>query len=190
MEVGRVPLVSALESSEATDVAFAQLSDGSLRRVYWLAGYLLGNAAEAEDATQEAMARAWRARRSLRDPSAFEPWLDRIVVNSCRDRLRRRRVVKIVDLDEGAHVEGRDPFRDFLARDELGRALDVLTPDQRIVVVLRFWRDLSLEQIAQRLDWPLGTVKSRLHHAMAALRGQLERDAGHQAERDAREVLR
>jgi RNA polymerase sigma-70 factor (ECF subfamily) len=61
-----------------------------------------------------------------------------------------------------------------------------LTPDQRVVVVLRFWRDLSLEQISERLGWPLGTVKSRLHDAMAAMRDRLERDAKHEL----REVVR
>jgi RNA polymerase sigma factor (sigma-70 family) len=168
------------EGYSPSDAAFAALSDAALRRVYGLAGYLLGNAADAEEATQEAMARAWRARRSLRDPAAFEVWLDRIVVNTCRDRLRRRRTVQIVDLEASGEIEARDPFRGFLARDELEAALEGLTPDQRVVVVLRFWRDLSLEQISERLDWPLGTVKSRLHHAMAAMKKRLERDAGHE----------
>ncbi len=165
------------EGSDSADAVFAGLSDATLRREYGLAGYLLGNSLEAEDATQDAMARAWRARRLLRDPAAFEAWLDRILVNTCRDRLRRRRTVRIVDLELGSDREGRDPFRDFLARDELGRVLDALTPDQRVVIVLRFWHDLSLEQISERLGWPLGTVKSRLHHAMAAMRDRLERDA-------------
>jgi len=69
-----------------------------------------------------------------------------------------------------------DSFAAILARDSVGRALIALTPEQRTVVVLRFWRDLSLEEIAERLEWPLGTVKSRLHYALAALRQQLERD--------------
>ena len=62
-------------------------------------------------------------------------------------------------------------------RKRFSRALDSLTPEQRIVVVLRFWRDMPMQQIATRLDWPLGTVKSRLHHALAAMRLRLERDA-------------
>ena len=176
MEVGHISLMPAVPKPETTDAAFAALSDAALRRIYGLAGYLLGNVAEAEDATQEAMAQAWRARRSLRDPGSFDAWLDRIVVNICRDRLRRRKLVQVVELEEGSAVEAPDPFRDFLARDGLAAALDTLTPDQRTVVILRFWRDLSLEQIAERLDWPLGTVKSRLHHAVAALRGRLDRE--------------
>ena len=167
------------EGSDPADVAFARLSDAAVRRAHALAGYLLGD-------SMEAMARAWRALRSLRDPAAFDVWLDRILVNACRDRLRRRRVVRVVDLEASRELEARDPFRDFLARDELGSALDALTPDQRVVVVLRFWRDLSLEQISERLGWPLGTVKSRLHHAMAAMRDRLERDSKHAL----REVVR
>ena len=173
------------EGPDEGEAAFIGLSDATVRRSYGLAGYLLGNSMDAEDATQEAMARAWRARRSLRDPAVFDAWLDRILVNTCRDRMRRRRIVQIVDLEAGRELEGRDPFRDFLARDELGAVLDALTPDQRIVVVLRFWRDLSLDQISERLGWPLGTVKSRLHHAMGAMRVRLEREAAHDAAHDA-----
>lgn len=174
------------DGSDPADAMFAGLSDAALRREYGLAVYLLGDPSEAEDATQEAMARAWHARRSRRDPAAFDAWLDRILVNACRDRLRRRRAVRVVELDQGKEIEGRDPFRDFLAHDELGAVLDALTPDQRVVVVLRFWRDLSLEQISERLGWPLGTVKSRLHHAMAAMRDRFERDS----KRELREVVR
>lgn len=170
-------LVAHGERAETIDAAFARLSEGALDRCYSLAGYLLGNAAEAEDATQDAMARAWQARRNLRDPDAFEGWLDRILVNTCMDRMRRSRVVRFVEIDEGGEVPDRDPFRELLAHDEIGRTLHVLTPEQRAVVVLRFWRDLPVEEIAQRLDCPAGTVKSRLHSAISALRGQMERDA-------------
>ena len=72
--------------------------------------------------------------------------------------------------------EAMDRFGALLARDSVGRALGALTVDQRAVVVLRYWRDLSLEQIAERLGWPLGTVKSRLHYGLAALRERIERD--------------
>jgi RNA polymerase sigma-70 factor (ECF subfamily) len=170
-------LVASGDRTESAEEAFAGLRDRELDRCYSLAGYLLGDATEAQDATQEALARAWRARGTLRDLESFEGWLDRIVVNACMDRMRRRKVIRFVDLEAGAEVAGRDPFRDFLARDELGRALDVLTPEQRAAVVLRFWRDLPVDQIAVLMGCPPGTIKSRLHNALAALRGRLERDA-------------
>ncbi len=178
--------MTAPEGSYQSDVAFAALCDSALKRVYGLAGYVMGDPNEAEDAAQEAMARAWRSRRSLRDLAAFDVWLDRILINICRDRLRRRRAIQIVDLEVGQELETRNPFRDFLDREQLASAFEVLTPDQRILIVLRFWRDLSLEQISDRLGWPLGTVKSRLHHALTAMRGRLERDPEHEL----REVMR
>jgi len=116
------------------------------------------------------MTRAWAARRSLREPASFDAWFDRILVNCCRERLRRRNKIREIPLPEGGEAERGDEFASVLARDSIGRALASLTLDQRTVVVLRFWLDLSLEQIADRLAWPLGTVKSRLHHALAAMR--------------------
>lgn len=162
------------DRAESLDADFERLSKRELDRCYSLAGYILGNAAEAEDAAQDAMARAWRARTTLREADAFDGWLDRILVNACMDRMRRRRVVRFVEIDAGAEVTASDPFRDLLLKDEIGRALVVLSPEQRVVVVLRYWRDMPLEQIAVRVGCPLGTVKSRLHAAITALRGQME----------------
>ena len=171
-------LVIPTDRLEPFDATFERLSERGLSRCYSLAGYLLGNAAEAEDAAQEAMARAWTARQTLRDTAAFEGWLDRILVNACMDRLRRRRHVQFVEIEAGEEVPAADPFRRLLAQDEVGRVLDVLSPEQRAVVVLRFWRDMPLDQIAERLGCPTGTVKSRLHTAIATMRERMNRDAG------------
>jgi RNA polymerase sigma factor (sigma-70 family) len=161
----------------ATDEAaeFVRLLEPALAGGYRLAGYLLGDATEAEDASQEALEKAWRAWRSLRDRDRTEAWFDRIVANVCKDRLRARHGVRTLELDPETAGRGRDPFRDALARDEVGRLVGGLPADQQLVVALRFWRDLSLDEIADRLDVPLGTVKSRLHYAMRTLRGELDR---------------
>jgi RNA polymerase sigma factor (sigma-70 family) len=158
------------------DDAFARRSDAYLDRALGLACYILGDVHEAEDATQEAMARAWKARRTLRQIEAFDAWIDRILVNTCRERLRHKRVIREVEFPVEGEPDAVDRFGALLARDSVGRALGALNADQRAVVVLRYWRDLSLEQIAERLGWPLGTVKSRLHYAHAVLRERLERD--------------
>jgi RNA polymerase sigma-70 factor (ECF subfamily) len=81
-------------------------------------------------------------------------------------------------MDAAIDPAGRDPFQVFLERDALLAGLGRLTPDERIVVILRYWADLPLEAIAVRLDWPLGTVKSRLHRALDRLRGVLAADPG------------
>jgi len=152
---------------------FVAAARPALDRLYRLAGLILGDAHEAEDAVQDALVVAFRGHDRLRQPDRFDAWLDRILVNGCRDRLRRRGVVRFVPLAADVDPPGHDPFQSFLERDTLLRGLVRLTPDERIVVILRFWADLPLDAIGDRLGWPLGTVKSRLHRALGRLRETL-----------------
>jgi RNA polymerase sigma factor (sigma-70 family) len=164
------------DADVARRAAFIAAARPSLDRAYRLAGLLLADAAEAEDAVQDALVVAWQSYGTLRENDKFGAWFDRILVNRCRDRMRRRKVVRFIPMDAGIDPAGRDPFQTFLERDALLAGLARLTPDERIVVVLRYWADLPLETIAARLDWPLGTVKSRLHRALDRLRGVLAAD--------------
>ena len=170
------PWRDPLSSASAIDAAdqVRKLAAGSLDRAYRLAGLILGDQHEAEDATQDALLRAWRSAASLRDPAGFQAWFDRILVNVCRDRLRRRGKVRLVAIDEmGIAPTARDPFRSVLDRDEVVRALSMLDDDLRIVMLLHYWADLTLEAVAERVGWPVGTVKSRLHRGLAQMRVQL-----------------
>ncbi len=160
-------MVSA-DSSEYVRAASDEVHDA-----YRLAGYLLGDAAEAHDAVQDALLKAWRNWSSLRETSAFRPWFSRIVINVCRDRMRRSRTVRLVAIDTAEEVESADAFATMFLRDEVAAGVARLKPDHRVVVVLHFWQDLTLEQVAQTLDLPIGTVKSRLHAALVALRKEL-----------------
>jgi RNA polymerase sigma-70 factor (ECF subfamily) len=170
-----MPLAWSGVATETVRERFERLLRPELDHAYQLAGYLLGEAAEAEDAVGEAVARAWSGFDSLRDEERFGPWLTRIVVNICRDRLRRRRVIPFVPL--GNHEpEGADPFASALARDAVGRALRLLGPDQRAVVVLHYWNDRSVAEIARILGIPSGTVKWRLRAACRRMRPELERE--------------
>ena len=155
---------------------FVAAARPALDRLYRLAGLILGDALEAEDAVQDALVVAFRGHDRLREPERFDAWLDRILVNGCRDRLRRRGVVRFVPLAADVDPPGHDPFHSFLERDALLAGLARLTPDERMVVVLRFWADLPLDAIGDRLDWPVGTVKSRLHRAVGRLRETLTSD--------------
>src|SRR6476646_6666112 len=152
---------------EVGDVATRRvldLADRGLDRAFRLAGLILGDQAEAEDATQDALVRAWRASATLRDPAGFDAWFDRILINVCRDRLRRRGKVRLLTLDGAAATAvADDPFRKVYADDELLGALRTLGDDERMVLLLHFWADLTLETITLRLDCPVGTVKARLH---------------------------
>jgi RNA polymerase sigma-70 factor, ECF subfamily len=149
---------------------FVQLAERELDRSYRLAGLILGSAAEAEDAVGDALERAWREAQRLRDPASFQAWFDRILVNACRDRLRRRRTVTFVPIQGAAGPVAADVFRLVDDEDEAVRALAHLPAEERIVVILHFWADLTLESAADRLGWPVGTVKSRFHRALERLR--------------------
>lgn len=160
-----------LESAADRSARFSELATMELDRAYRLAGLVLLDASEAEDAVGDALERAWLRFGQLRDPATFRPWFDRIVVNVCRDRLRRRRVVRFIPL-EPAHgrPEPSDPFREVLDRDAMLRTMRSLPDDERLVVVLHFWADLTLQAVAERVGWPVGTVKSRLHRALERMR--------------------
>ena len=167
----------ATRPEEVGDVATRRvldLADRGLDRSFRLAGLILGDQTEAQDATQDALVRAWRAAATLRDPAGFDAWFDRILINVCRDRLRRRGKVRLVTLDGAAGtVVIDDPFRTIYAGDELLGAMRALGDDERMVLILHFWADLTLEAVGARLDCPVGTVKSRLHRGLKAMRRQL-----------------
>lgn len=154
---------------------FAGLADRQLEASYRLAGVILGDPFEAEDATHDAVVAAWKRYRSLRDPDRFEAWFQRILVNTCRDRLRRRRRRQPVAGIELSQLRaGHDAYAQVEDRLSLDQAFEGLTPDQRLVVVLRFYADLEVHAIARLLGIPPGTVKSRLHTATQKLHAALD----------------
>lgn len=173
----RSPVRTAVVRERAFDTAFVAALEGELSMAYRLAGYLLADSAEAQDAVQEASVRAWRGWSDLRDRDRFHAWFSQILVNVCRTKLRKRARQRTLDVDE-LDLEGADPFRSALARDAVGRALSSLSTELRMVVVLRYWGDLALAEIADRLGIPIGTVKSRHHAALQTLRRRIEPATG------------
>jgi RNA polymerase sigma-70 factor (ECF subfamily) len=139
---------------------------------------ILRDADMADDAVQAALITAWRQLRSLREPDAFEPWLHRILTNECYALARRRRSMR-VDI-RVLPMYGQAESADLLTvhdRDQLERAFRRLTLEQRAVLVFHHYVGLSLPEVAERLGIPVGTVKSRMFHATAALRASLDADA-------------
>ena len=132
----------------------------------------------ADDAVQAALLTAWREIRALRDPELFEPWLHRILTNACYTEARRRRrwseQIRLLPVEP---VHGPDEYLNVEHRDQLERAFRRLTVEQRAVLVFHHYLELPLPEVAERLGIPLGTVKSRMHHAKQALRAGLEADA-------------
>jgi len=161
-------------TNETSDEAFAALTRRQIDSAYRLAWAILGDSGDADDATQEAFASAWRHRRSLRDPGRFDAWFGRILVNECRQRLRRRARERIRPLPDVTGAAAPDVSQQVSAREVVSQAIARLDADHRIVVILRYWADLSVDEIAARLGVPSGTVKSRLHYALRSMRPRLE----------------
>jgi len=160
-----------MQSSLGLDDLELWLEEGypqSVRTAY----LILGNRLDAEDAVQEAFLRAWKFRHSLSKETSFKPWLYRVVVNTCNSKLRKevphrdRRSAE----EELETLETRDlvPERIALAND-VTSALKDLPAHLRIVVVLRYYADLSEREIAIAIDRKQGTVKSRLNEARRQL---------------------
>jgi RNA polymerase sigma-70 factor, ECF subfamily len=133
---------------------------------------ILGNRPDAEDAVQEAFLRAWKFRNSLSKETSVRPWLYRVVVNTCNSKLRQdipRRERNDLDHDLDimpADVEANDRFA---ATNDVTRAMKDLPAHLRIVIVLRYYAELSEREIAIAIGRKPGTVKSRLHEARRRL---------------------
>jgi len=174
------PTENRPESARAE--TFARLVDRSaLDRAYRYATLVLGSRSDAEDATHDAALMAWRRFGELRDRDRFDAWFGRILVNACRDRLRARQRTPL-SLDSGPPMLGErarsrsavDETEAIASHAELASALRSLTADHREVVVLRFYFDLTVDQIAARTGVGSGTVKSRLHYALRHLRAAID----------------
>lgn len=151
--------------------AFTTLLDVRLARLDAAARLILRDPELARDAVQEALIRTWRDLPGLRDPDRFDAWLHRLIINACLDlvRRRKRRVIEVeltaLDTPDRADVAGGVAERQLLD-DALAR----LDPNHRAVVALHYLLGMPLPQVAATLAIPLGTAKSRLHYALAAMR--------------------
>lgn len=155
--------------------AYESLARESARRLYLTAYRIVRDDDLAEDATQRTLIAIWQELPSLRDPDRFEAWTYRMVVRFCREESRRlRRIgVRVVDISD-AKLASSDAAAELSRRDLLDRAFRSLSHDHRVVVVLHHYVGLSLAEIADVLDVPYGTVGSRLHHALLAMRANIE----------------
>ena len=158
--------------------AYADLIRVRGDRLYALAQRILRDVDRAEDALQEALVIAWRDLSGLRDPDRFDAWLHRLVVRSClaeaaRER-RRFSNLRVLPMDV---PETSDAYLNVADKDQLERGFQRLSPQQRALLVLRHFEGRELTEIAEILGIPVGTARSRLHHALRAMRAALDADA-------------
>jgi RNA polymerase sigma-70 factor (ECF subfamily) len=160
--------------------AFDAIVRTRLDTVHRTAFTILGNEADAQDATQETFLAAWRSLPGLRDTARFDAWLGRITVNACRMALRRRGTVREIPLDLGAghepSVGGAGPAAEAADAEAFDRAFARLSVEDRAILIFHHPQELGIAEIAERLGIPNGTVKSRLYRARHALEHALERE--------------
>lgn len=157
-----------LQSQDGDDRAFEQLVSRWQERLWRHARRLVGDDSSAWDVLQEAWLSMLKSLRRLDDPAAFAPWAYRVVTLRCVDHVRRRQRQRKVEQALPAPATTEPEKDDDVER--LRTALDELGVEQRALLSLHYREELRLERIAEILGVPVGTVKSRLHHARAELK--------------------
>jgi RNA polymerase sigma-70 factor (ECF subfamily) len=175
------------EAKEGNEKAYEQLMKRYHKSVYYLALKMVRNTEDAEDLTQESFAKAFASIGSFDPKYAFSTWLFRIATNSCIDHIRRKRL-QTLSIDQGVgneegtgqmlQIEDQDhtPYEQFLRnqrREYLNLALARLPERYQRLIELRYYRELSYEEVADELALPLGTVKAQLHRARELLMQEL-----------------
>lgn len=169
--------------------AFAELVESYKSKIFHLAYRMLGNRQEAEDVVQDTFLRMYEHLASFDRSRKFSTWLYRIATNLCIDRLRRRRSVYSLDADMTGG-DGMDGYSVLRTGDPGPEETLVLTERQRMVleaiaslpdkykvaVALRYYQDLSMQEISDIMQIPVSTVKTRIHRGREYLRRKLERN--------------
>jgi RNA polymerase sigma-70 factor, ECF subfamily len=158
------------------------------RPIYALAYRVIGREEDARDVAQETFLRAFRALKGFKGQAKFSSWLYRITLNLCRDWMRRERRTPVSQAPEGVDIiemageaTPSESIEDLVSRHELGRAVGkamaLLPEEQRTAIILKEYHGLTFQEIADLLDCPLSTVKTRLYQGLSVLRKHL-REAG------------
>src|SRR3990170_4996668 len=157
------------------------------RPIYALAYRVIGREEDARDVAQETFLRAFRALKGFKGQAKFSSWLYRITLNLCRDWIRRERRTPVAQMPEGIDLvelagEERpsETIEELVGRRQLGRAVSkamaTLPEEQRTAIILKEYHGLTFQEIADLLDCPLSTVKTRLYQGLSVVRNHLQHD--------------
>ena len=155
------------------------------RPIYALAYRVIGREEEARDVAQETFLRAFRALKGFKGQAKFSSWLYRITLNLCRDWIRREKRAPVAQAPEGmdlvelaGEATPAETIEQLVGRRQLGRAVSramaVLPEEQRTAIILKEYHGLTFQEIAELLDCPLSTVKTRLYQGLTVVRKQLQ----------------
>lgn len=170
--------------------AFELLIENYQKKVFNIAYRVIGNYDDANDLAQEVLIRIFKSIGGFREQSSFSTWVYRITTNVCLDELRRRKNKKVISLDEDIQFEDSDIKRQVVSgdptpeeiaeeketKDIIHRAINKLSDEHKVVIVLRDLQGFSYEEIARVTKCPEGTVKSRINRARQALKEILQKD--------------
>jgi len=180
-----------LEAPNVADVE-GELEDWNWRhqkRIYNVAYQYLNSPEEADDITQETFLRAYRNRKNFRGDSKIDTWLTRIAINLCLDVLRKRKIRRIIpwpqsNTDHGQEQRAQefpDPSQDIESkaanldmRNQVFKAMDKLSPQQRSIFILKHLQDLSIREIVEITGLSEGTIKSQLFRGVHKIRQELK----------------
>jgi RNA polymerase sigma-70 factor (ECF subfamily) len=155
------------------------------RPIYALAYRVIGREEDARDVAQETFLRAFRALGGFKGQAKFSSWLYRITLNLCRDWIRKERRTPVSQAPEGIDIielageaTPTETIEQLVGRKQLSRAVSKamasLPEDQRTAIILKEYHGLTFQEIADMLDCPLSTVKTRLYQGLSVVRKQLE----------------
>jgi RNA polymerase sigma-70 factor, ECF subfamily len=171
---------------DGEEAAFSQIVRQWERKVFNLAWRMLGNREDAQDIVQETFLSIYKSIRNLRDTSSFSTWLYKITLNHCRARRKSRSssfFSSEVVSEQGEEGEGiqyvvpstQSASESFEALDAIRKAMADLSEEHRIAIVLKEYVGLSLEELADVMNCPLSTAKSRLYHGLRGVQRNLKR---------------
>lgn len=166
-----------VQRAQAGDLnAFEDLVRPRLAHLLRTATVVLGNEADAADATQDVFIAAWQKLPSLRDPARLDAWLGRILLNTCRMRLRDRRRVREITVSDFSllHETAGSATVEVAAVEMVGRAFERLSADDRMLLALHYVHHEPLRRLADEMGSPIGTIKWRLFRARRALARAVE----------------
>ncbi|MGZ4106332.1 MAG: RNA polymerase sigma factor SigW [Tumebacillaceae bacterium] len=169
-------------------LAFAELVELYKDKLYNLGYRMMGNPQEAEDVAQEAFMRAFANLAKYNNSHKFSTWIYRIATNLCIDKMRKKKADFSLDAELPGEDSGGDMYTRIAAPDrtpeeevvraetqeEVQRAIEALPENYRAAVILKYMHDLSLQEIADILEVPVSTVKTRIHRGREALRNGLK----------------
>ncbi|MFZ3579107.1 sigma-70 family RNA polymerase sigma factor [Virgibacillus sp. DJP39] len=154
--------------------AFLQLITSNKSQLYRVALAYLKDEQEALEAIQEVTFRSYKKIKKVREPKYFATWLTRIMINYCADELKRKKRFSPADYD----VKAKTIVEENDSRITMEAAIQVLEPKLQEIIILKYFQDMTIEQIATSLEQPTGTIKTWLNKALRRLRKELAKEGG------------